>query len=422
MLIRSGRTSLPQEGGVGTEPACGAVIVGTLIQASIGGVVTPPPISSASRKLTYTRPMERNLRRIVWTAFLATTLVLAGCGGSSGAKTSDADALGRVLAAVKGLSGKAREQRLLQLAKAEGDGLTFYTTYSLSLLGDVADAFKDKYDIDVSTYKGGSGDVLQRLLEESKAGYHGADVIEANGFEMIATNKEGLLQPYTTPAAANLIEGARHDGWTADAVNTFVVVRNTKLVSPEQQPKSWEDLADPQWKGKLGITIADVDWYKTLRDYWVAQEGKTPEEADRLLDAIARNAVFIKGHSLGAQLQSAGEFELFVNYIHIVEGLARDGAPLDWKPPVEPLFVRTDGTGLVRGARHPAAALLFIDWLLGDGQKVLADAGVAVRKDLISTRGAKTVLVDLPSFAAQEQKWDDRYDRLVRLGGRLQGG
>jgi iron(III) transport system substrate-binding protein len=366
--------------------------------------------------------MERNRHRIVWTVLLAATLALAGCGGSSRGKTSDAHALDRVVAEVKGLSGKAREQRLLRLAKAEGGAVTFYTSYSLSLLGDVAKAFEDKYDIDVSTYKGGSGDVLQRLLEESKAGYHGADAIEASGPEMIAANKEGLLQPYGTPAAANLIKGARHDGWTADAVNTFAVVRNTKLVPAEQQPNSWEDLANPRWKGKLGLTISDADWYKTLRDYWVTQEGKTPEEADRTFESIARNAIFIKGHTLGAQLQAAGEFALFVNYVHIVDGLARDGAPLAWKPVVEPLVVRTDGTGVVRGARHPAAALLFIDWLLSDGQKVLAGSGVAVRTDLISTQSAKTVLVDLTSLAAQEQKWNDRYDRLTRLGGRLKGG
>ena len=362
--------------------------------------------------------MKGNLRRIVWTGLVAAVLALAGCGGSSGSKSDEGRKLGDVLAAVNGLSGKARTDRLLQLVEAEGGGLTFYTSYSTSLLGDVASAFKDAYGIDVSTYRGGTGNVLQRLLEESKAGFHGADVIESNGLEMIATNKEGLLEPYDSPASANLIQGTRHQGWTADAVNTLALIRNTKLVPQGRQPRSWEELADPRWKGKLGITISDVDWYKTLHDYWITREGKTQQQVDRLFEGIARNAVFLKGHSLGAQLQSAGEFDLFVNYIHIVEKLASEGAPLAWEPPVEPIFVRTDGVGIVRGAPHPAAALLFVDWLLSDGQKVLADAGVAVRKDLIVTGRAKTVLVDLQSLAAEEQKWNDRFDRLIRLGGK----
>jgi iron(III) transport system substrate-binding protein len=326
-----------------------------------------------------------------------------------------------VLAAVHGLRGKAREQRLVKLAKEEGGSVTFYTTYSLTLLDEVSSAFKDKYDIDVASYKGGSGEVPQRLLEEAKAGFHGADVVETNGLEMIEINDAHLLQPYDSPAAAHLIAGARHDGWTADAVNSLALVRNTKLVSADQMPKSWEELADPRWHGKVGIVIDDVEWYKTLRDYWINHEGKTPAEADRLFAAIARNAVFLKGHSLGAQLQSAGEFKLFVNYIHIIEALARDGAPLAWKPAVQPVVVRTDGTGVVKGGSHPAAALLFEDWLLSEGQKVLAGEGVAVRKDLVRTQDVKTAQVDLAALNAHQQMWEDRYDRLTRLGTKLQG-
>ncbi len=358
------------------------------------------------------------MRRIVWTGFTALALVLAGCGGSSAPKRSGEErSLADVLAAVDGLSGKERTDRLLELAGDEGEALTFYTSYSNSILADLADTFEDAYDVDVAVYRAGAEEVLQRLLEESRAGFRGADVVENNGLRMIAANADGLLEPYDSPSLASLAPGAAHEGWTADAVNAFALTWSTKLVREGEQPRSWEELADPRWKGKLALDVTDVDWYKTLWEHWIDQ-GKSEDEVERLFEGIARNARFVKGHTLNAQLQAAGEFELFVNYAHIADLLAREGAPLAWRPPVEPVMVRTDGVGIVDGARHPAAAALFVDWLLSDGQEVLAKAGVAMRKDLIATEGAKAALVDLDSLASEQEEWSERYERLARLGAK----
>jgi iron(III) transport system substrate-binding protein len=88
-----------------------------------------------------------------------------------------------------------------------------------------------------------------------------------------------------------------------------------------------------------------------------------------------------------------------------------------WKPTVEPIISRPNGAGLVSGARHPATAMLFLEWLLGDGQKVLAEERLdAASKKLATAKGAEEIRVDLPSLIAKQDEWTDRYEQLTRLG------
>jgi iron(III) transport system substrate-binding protein len=287
---------------------------------------------------------------------------------------------------------------------------------SPSVVTPVIEAFEDAFGIDVALYRATSETVLARLTQEADAGFHGADVVESSGLEMVNLASEGILVPYDSPSLADVVPEALADGYTASRFNTFVVSWNTDLVPAGEEPKSWEELADPKWKGRLAIEASDVDWYKTLWEYWVAN-GKSEAEADALFEGIAANSLVIEGHTVMAELMAAGEVDVGVNYLHIVENVAAEGAPLAWQPAVQPVFPRANGVGLVRGAEHPAAALLFYDWLLSEGQEVLQAVNTTpVRKDLAGAAGLEQVPVDLESLAADQQGWSDRYDELLRLG------
>ena len=99
------------------------------------------------------------------------------------------------------------------------------------------------------------------------------------------------------------------------------------------EPHSYEDLADPRWKGTLALEADDSDWYKAIWEHLV-ETGKTPAEADRIFAGIARNATFVNGHTLMTQLVASGEFDITLNaYLHAVEELRREGAPLAWERP-----------------------------------------------------------------------------------------
>jgi iron(III) transport system substrate-binding protein len=345
----------------------------------------------------------------------AAVLVLsAACGGGDEGAEPERS-LEDVVAAVEGLSGPERTQKLEELAAAEGGELSLYTSMTSGHDAAIAEAFEDAHGVSVAIYRSSTEGVTQRLLEEHDAGFRGADVVESNGGTMTFLAQREMLAAYDSPSRAGLVDGTLQDGWTESRSNTFVVSWNTDLVAPGERPRSWEDLADPKWRGKLAIEAGDADWYMALRNHWLA-EGKSEQEADDLFAAIARNSVVFKGHSLLAQLLAAGEFHVVAtNYLHIVKGSIEEGAPVAWEPPVEPVVTRPEGVAVLRSARRPAASLLFVDWLLSDGQEVIEELGRdPARKDLVATGTAEAIEVDTDAFVADEEQWLERFERLLR--------
>jgi iron(III) transport system substrate-binding protein len=351
---------------------------------------------------------------------IAFAAVAAGCGSSPTAERAPATSntgFEKVVAQVKGLSAEQRLDKLAKLSEQEGGKLSLYTSLTSDVEDAVASAFEDEYGVDVSVYRSDSETVLKRLSEEHRAKFRGADVVETNGPELFNLNGEGVLVDYKPAAAPTLVDGSDFEGWTATRFNKFVVSWNTKLIKEGQQPKSWEDLADPRFDGKLALELGDVEWYKTLFE-WFRKNGKSEAETNKLFEDMARGGTIIKGHTVMGELMAAGEAQVEAsNYSYLVQQLQDKGAPVAWKPTVEPVVSRPNGVGLVSGAHHPATALLFVEWLLGDGQKVLAQERLdPARKDLATAKGAEEIRVDLPGLIAKQDEWTDRYEKLTRLG------
>ena len=344
------------------------------------------------------------------------SLVSSGCGSGGGDSAPELD---DVLSRVDGLTGDARRAKLAALAKEEGGTLSLYTSISGSVVEDIVGAFEDAYDIDVALYRASSEIVEQRILEEGDAGFHGADVVDTAGQSMIVFSERGLLADYPFDPAP-LIEGAVHDGWAATRLQRFVVAWNTKRA---ERPASWEALGDPKWKGRILLEAGDWDWYSRLWTYWVEEKGVSPAEADARFERILRNAKVIKGHSLGAQLLAAGEADVFAAaYAHHIDNLAEDGAPVAWRPAVEPVILRQNGVGVLEGARHPAAAALFVEWALGPGQKAYAASGYrSPRRDAKEPDGDFRA-IDEGRLAKEKDRWITAWEKLVAVGERGPNG
>jgi iron(III) transport system substrate-binding protein len=266
--------------------------------------------------------------------------------------------------------------------------------------------------------------VAEKIVQEAKANFHGGDVTELDGVALFNLNRQKLVVDYNGDGLARLAVGANRKGWTVTEFRKFVVSWNTDRVRTGQQPKKWQDLAAAKWKGKLGLEAGDFEWYGTLREYWIKKLKMSPAKADQIWTQIGRNALVIKGHTLMTQLLAAGEFDVSANgFSTTVDQLRAKGAPIARLPTVQPVVVRSNGVALVRGSRHPAAAILYLEWLTGPGQKVAESLGRdPARRDLVNQDKFKTISVNYAKVLAHQKEWSAAYDRVLSGGTPLPGG
>ena len=319
------------------------------------------------------------------------------------------------------MSGAERTDALVAAAQEEGE-VSIYT--SNTDLDVIVDAFDEAYGIDVNIYRGNSESVLQRVLQESKAGFAGVDLVETNSGELNILADEGLLYPYSSELRDAVREEGQKEFWTADRFNAFVVAWNTDLVSDDEVPASIEEFADPKWAGKVSMELGDVDWFSAMWNYYL-DAGKSEDEVQAMFEGIAANSKVVKGHTVQAELLSAGEFAAGVSlYSHSVQEGTEDGRPIEWRSdsvePVQPIVLRPNGGGLVGTAQHPAAALLFMDFLLSveGGQQAIADeyriGSVPGGNDPLA--GLETIQVDETEMLDNVEKWDELYAAIVQGG------
>ncbi|MET7398239.1 extracellular solute-binding protein [Dactylosporangium sp. NPDC005572] len=371
------------------------------------------------------RPFPRRPLARALAAAVVVIISVAGCGGSPTASNKQADsgptAAEKLYAEIGALSGKERRDKLVQLAEKEGT-LDLYTSMTSDVADAVEAAFTDEFKVDVNVYRAGSETVLQRILQEHGASFQGNDVVETNANELFALNTEKLLATYTGKQRDAVPEAGRFDGWTATRFNLFAPSWNTKLVPAGQQPKTWEELADPKWDGKLSLEVGDYDWYLTLYGYW-KQQGKSDQEIDKIFTGMAKGAKIAKGHTVQGELLSAGQFSVVAsNYSYIVERAKAKGAPVDYLPFVQPVIARPNGFGLMKNAKHPAAAMLFADWLLEEGQKVLIENGLtpAIAPDNDPLKGVQIIPIDVKTLIEHGDEWSKKYNAVVAGGEKVE--
>ncbi|MGH3625972.1 MAG: extracellular solute-binding protein, partial [Sciscionella sp.] len=211
---------------------------------------------------------------------------LSGCGSGTadigsapGASKSGTSAAEKVYADLNAKGDGARKAAVAA-AKKEGE-LNLYTSMNEAVANAVAQAFGKQFGIKVNVFRGSSETILQRVLQESQASHPGADVVETNFLEMQTLQHERLLGHFGGTVVRTLPSTAKFDNWTADRFNVFLPAWNTDKVKPGDEPKSWADLADPRWKGRMQIELSDSDWYENLTHYWLTH-GKTQQQVDRL--------------------------------------------------------------------------------------------------------------------------------------------
>ncbi len=364
-------------------------------------------------------------RSMKWSATVVVAVAVMACSSPTASQApsqtagGDGQAVEQLVAELKGKSVEERTQHLLGLAKEAGS-ISLYADAQLDNAAEILDAFSEAYDLEVSIYDGSTDSVRDRLLQEAEAGYQGADVVELDALGMYVVSKAGLLAPVETPYADAIGPAGRFDDWTAIRYSYIVTAWNTGSVAAGSAPTEFRQLADAAWSGRLGLESSDVYWFAAIVKHYQATEGMTEEQAVDVFRKIAANSHITDGHTATADLLVAGQFDVSPNvYAHRILQMQGDNAPVEWQPAVQPVVAEPTGIALLKSARNPAGALLYIDWLLSPdgGQKIYVDQ----QRIPSHVKVAATVVGDVQpieaafnEIAAEYDKWNTLWDGIIR--------
>ena len=349
------------------------------------------------------RPVAMEVRRVF---VLAGLLALAPCGCAS------AQGAGATTADIAAYAGTDRGERLIAGARREGT-VTVYTSANVEDMAVLTAAFEKAYGVKVQVWRGSSENVVQRGVTEARGGRYDADVFETGGSAMESLHREKLLQKITSPGFADLNPAAltAHGEWTGTRYNVFVAAYNTRLVKKDELPKSYNDLVDPRWKGRLGIEADDSDWFGAVIDQLGEERG-----LKLFRNIVAANGMSVrKGHTLLTNLIISGEVPLaLTTYAYRVVQLKSRGAPVDWFF-IPPTIARFEGAGVARRAAHPNAAVLFFDFMLTDAQELLRNREYfpASRKVKPLPDGIAVTFLDPARNLDENRKWTKYYRETI---------
>jgi iron(III) transport system substrate-binding protein len=373
---------------------------------------------------------------LVVAALAATVLLLtSACGGGAATTGSGGGGGGKLTAAEKvyakyaTMTGAAREKALVAAAKKEGGSVTLYSTND-DTVNKIGPLFKAKYGITLKGVILTSEQIRQRLLQEHQAGQTKNDLVETLALDQRIYQDQGILAPYKSPGVTSQMDptALKFKDFVISSYYPYMVTWNTKLVPKGQEPKTYEDLADPKWKGKLVLVEGDEVWYASLYSY---EKSKGMSDADfiKMAKAIKANSKTASGHGSTTALLASGDFEVQPQTFQfdVLQGQAK-GLKIASQPYVTPVLNQPIGMALTKGASDPAAALLFMDFYLTEGQKVFTDnQRVATNQTVAAdakfivpkTDSMNAPLDDVLKTDDDVNKWAVAYDNLLKGNGNV---
>lgn len=271
--------------------------------------------------------------------------------------------------------------KVVAAAKAEGK----VVLYTFGLTGDpgaaVFKAFEEKYGIKMESVTGVGTVLIERIRSERAAGKPSADTLDTSSALIVTAKRGGLTEawgdlPVLSEKAFRVAPKLDEEG---HALNFCAVIyhiyANTGQVKPEDEPKSWMDLLDPKWKNKITIDTPVTSPMWPRIQYLLVQKNKVLP-ADYVQKIAANQPRIVATVRDPPQVVARGETPLGVSNNREVDPMIAKGVPIKPIGPREgTVGLGSPTIALIKGAEHPNAARLFINWFLGkEGQTVYTQA------------------------------------------------
>ena len=298
---------------------------------------------------------------------------------------------------------------LIDGAKIEAK-LMIYSSVSATDTATLGQKFHQKYPFIKPEYlRLGSERLLTRILQEARSGKRFADVYQTGVVEVYLFRQKAMLTQYASP------ERAAYGDYFKDAEGYYtaffhtskVIAYNTRMVPAAKAPKSYEDLLDPQWRGRLGLPSGGggIRWFLAMMKEFGDEKG---EAFMRRL--AGQKPVVGQDISAVTALMAAGEYPIAVfSNAHQIEQMKSQGAPVEWIA-TRPVLTTQTVLALPNQAPNPNCARLYIDFVLSkEGQELLRSFNrIPARADVEAsparlTRGLK--------FSPYKGEWGEEYDK-----------
>ncbi len=267
------------------------------------------------------------------------------------------------MAVVGPAPASADEHAKMEAAKAKGT-ITWYTSvWPEQLRLELADDFRAKTGLDlVIGYVGGTGQVVTRIATERKTQAYNVDVVDLVDEEVInGLIDDGVLRAYKSPNLGNIIGDCKDDAgyWAGFYFWALLMEYNTSRLKMEDVPKSWSELNDPKWKGK--VVVADPNKSASGLGF---VKGMVKLESWDWIVQLAENGVLVQTSGPGVH-QSVLKGERLVGApVSSFHSKTREqGGPVAMAME-EVLFVAPSVVSVATNSSNPEGAELFADYLL----------------------------------------------------------
>jgi iron(III) transport system substrate-binding protein len=269
-------------------------------------------------------------------------------------------------------TGAFAQQPNVESGKKEGKVVVYGSVVPQAMEG-LHKAFKKKYGIDVEYWRGDSTKVSERALTEWRAGKPGFDVVEANRGVQLIMRSEGLFTKYIPPSSEKFPAKMKEKDAliTPWRVLPISILYNTEMVKPADLPKSFDDLLDPKWTGK--ISLPDPTRHTTTAQFlWNLQQFKKDKWLDYVKALAKQKPVLVESLAPVTTTIIKGEAPVGITYIKYIKQYK---GPVSYVP-MDKYLTDPNYMSLSGKAAHANAAKLYIDFACSaEGQKEIAEDG-----------------------------------------------
>ncbi len=324
--------------------------------------------SERRRKLKRTQKLIALLLSLVIASFS-----LAGCGNESAQKEPSAD-------------------------KSNPGNLVVYTAHEEDVYGPIIKEFQERTGIQVDIVAAGTGEMLSRI--ETEANNPQGDVMFGGGVESLEAYKD-YFEPYISEEISNIGSAfvTADNKWTGFSALPIIIMYNEKLVPENEAPKSWEDLLNEKWKGKIAYTDPNLSGscFTALVTMMMAHpENDGWDFVRKFVNNL--DGKLLNSSSAIAKGVADGEYAVGITLEQSVLKYKIAGADVGFVYPTEGTSVVPDGTAIIKGAKNLENAKKFVDFTLSkDVQTMIVNEmnRRPVRLDVAPAQGLAS-LSDIP--------------------------